>query len=84
MGSDSKLIANDNLLSELHAYRSSDVSDESTKTEALDTDFATTSSGEWSQPCPAFLGDSEVGSIDEGKSFSFLISIHWNDESDGM
>jgi hypothetical protein len=25
-----------------------------------------------------------VGSIDEGKSFSFLISIHWNDESDGM
>jgi hypothetical protein len=57
--------------------------DESIKTETPDTDLATTSSGEWSQPCSAFLGDSEMCSINEGESFSSQISIHWDDDSDG-
>jgi hypothetical protein len=43
-----------------------------------------TSSGKWSQPCSAFLGDCEMCSINEGESFSSQISIHWDDESDGM
>jgi hypothetical protein len=85
MGWFRKFVANDVILLELYVSWFSGVSnDEMSEAETLDTDSATTGSGDCLWHYPVIVSDSESCRTDEEEKLSFRTSIHSGEELEGI